>query len=168
MCNVSRAPDSEICGYGKGIYVCGLLGAILALVLNTASYRERILRSRLFEFHTKESRTLLLSARLHANLNHTVAGLTSVLLWFTCALLMDCSMLQAGLAPWEGVNAQDAVMQAYTAISMLRQQLRPDLRVHGVISYGKKPLAVNGTFSLIYSSKGCSLINAQLSRITWR
>lgn len=77
-------------------------------------------------------------------------------------------MLQAGLAPWEGINAQDAVMQAYNAVSMLRQQLRPDLRVHGVISYGKKPLAVNGKFLLIYSSQGCSLVNAQLSRTTWR
>ncbi|KAF9462825.1 hypothetical protein BDZ94DRAFT_1260403 [Collybia nuda] len=49
----------------------------------------------------------------------------------------------AALAPWEGINAQDAVIQAYNAISMLRQQLKPDLRVHGVIHYDKQPLAVN-------------------------
>lgn len=86
MCDVSPAPDSELCEYGKGIYVRDLLGVILALVLNTASYQERILRSRLFEFHTKESRTLRLSAMFHANLNHAVAGLTSVIfVVFMCA-----------------------------------------------------------------------------------
>lgn len=52
--------------------------------------------------------------------------------------------LQAGLQPWEGINAQDAVMLAYNAISMLRQQIRPDLRVHGVVHYDKTPLPVNG------------------------
>ncbi|KAJ7069926.1 hypothetical protein C8F01DRAFT_1114640 [Mycena amicta] len=49
----------------------------------------------------------------------------------------------AGLQPWEGINAQDAVMLSYSAISMLRQQIRPDLRVHGVVSYDKSPLPVN-------------------------
>ncbi|KIP11140.1 hypothetical protein PHLGIDRAFT_21810 [Phlebiopsis gigantea 11061_1 CR5-6] len=47
------------------------------------------------------------------------------------------------LSPWEGVNAQDAVMLSYNAIAMLRQQLRPDLRVHGVVNYGAKALAPN-------------------------
>lgn len=53
-------------------------------------------------------------------------------------------MLQAGLQPWEGINAQDAVMLSYSAISMLRQQIRPDLRVHGVVHYDKTPLPPNG------------------------
>ncbi|KAJ7202799.1 hypothetical protein GGX14DRAFT_652879 [Mycena pura] len=49
----------------------------------------------------------------------------------------------AALQPWEGVNAQDAVMLSYSAISMLRQQIRPDLRVHGVVQYDKEPLPAN-------------------------
>lgn len=37
-------------------------------------------------------------------------------------------------------------MLAYTAVSMLRQQLHPDLRVHGVVSYDTShPPAPNGT-----------------------
>lgn len=39
-------------------------------------------------------------------------------------------------APWEGRNALDALVIAYTAISALRQQLPPDARVHGVITHG--------------------------------
>ncbi|KAF7800224.1 hypothetical protein EIP86_011471 [Pleurotus ostreatoroseus] len=38
----------------------------------------------------------------------------------------------AALAPWEGQNALDAAVSAYTNISMLRQQLKPTYRVHGV------------------------------------
>ncbi|KAL7422739.1 hypothetical protein Q5752_002031 [Cryptotrichosporon argae] len=39
----------------------------------------------------------------------------------------------AGAAPWMGINALDAAVQGYTAVSMLRQQLEPSMRVHGVI-----------------------------------
>ncbi|KAK7056416.1 hypothetical protein VNI00_002971 [Paramarasmius palmivorus] len=39
----------------------------------------------------------------------------------------------AGMAPWEGTNALDAAFLAYSSISVLRQQIKPDHRVHGVI-----------------------------------
>ncbi|KDR80667.1 hypothetical protein GALMADRAFT_241031 [Galerina marginata CBS 339.88] len=39
----------------------------------------------------------------------------------------------AGGAPWEGTNALDAAFIAYSGISMLRQQMKPDHRVHGVV-----------------------------------
>ena len=51
----------------------------------------------------------------------------------------------AGYAPWEGVNALDAAFVAYAGISALRQQIRPEQRVHGVIS--GRDWAPNGTFS---------------------
>jgi hypothetical protein len=35
-------------------------------------------------------------------------------------------------APWAGVNALDATVQAYTNIAMMRQQFKPSWRVHGV------------------------------------
>ena len=38
--------------------------------------------------------------------------------------------------PWEGLNALDACVIAYTAISCLRQQMRPVERVHGIFSNG--------------------------------
>ncbi|KAJ0124515.1 hypothetical protein J7T55_005853 [Diaporthe amygdali] len=42
----------------------------------------------------------------------------------------------AGQEPWNGVNALDAAVGAYTTISMLRQQIRPEERVQGVIEDG--------------------------------
>lgn len=39
----------------------------------------------------------------------------------------------ASAAPWEGQNALDAAFLAYSAVSVLRQQIRPDHRVHGII-----------------------------------
>lgn len=42
----------------------------------------------------------------------------------------------AAAAPWEGVNALDAVLQAFSNISMMRQQMKPSWRVHGVITNG--------------------------------
>lgn len=42
----------------------------------------------------------------------------------------------AGLAPWKGRNALDAVVASYMNISLLRQQMQPSARVHGVIKNG--------------------------------
>lgn len=39
----------------------------------------------------------------------------------------------AGNAPWDGTNALDAAFLAYSSISVLRQQIKPDHRIHGVI-----------------------------------
>ncbi|MGE3073278.1 MAG: M20 family metallopeptidase [Dehalococcoidia bacterium] len=46
----------------------------------------------------------------------------------------------AAAMPWMGVNALDALVQGYNAISMLRQQMKPTDRVHGVFTHaGLKP-----------------------------
>lgn len=42
----------------------------------------------------------------------------------------------AGAEPHNGLNALDAAVSAYTNISMLRQQIQPDERIHGVIEQG--------------------------------
>jgi metal-dependent amidase/aminoacylase/carboxypeptidase family protein len=39
-------------------------------------------------------------------------------------------------APEEGLNALDAVVLFYNAVSMLRQQVRSDARIHGIILNG--------------------------------
>ncbi|KAK0189039.1 hypothetical protein F5146DRAFT_1140603 [Armillaria mellea] len=39
----------------------------------------------------------------------------------------------AGAAPWEGTNALDAAFLAYSSISVLRQQIKPDHRIHGIL-----------------------------------
>lgn len=40
----------------------------------------------------------------------------------------------AAASPWEGINAQDGLLVANSALSYMRQQMRPSDRVHGFIS----------------------------------
>ena len=47
----------------------------------------------------------------------------------------------AAAAPHEGINALDAVIQLFNSISALRQQLKEDVRIHGIITDGGR--AVN-------------------------
>ena len=62
--------------------------------------------------------------------------------WFTAPALHSLEVefhgknAHAGMLPWEGVNALDAMVNAYVAVSTLRQQIRPTDRVHGVITDG--------------------------------
>ena len=42
----------------------------------------------------------------------------------------------AAAFPWEGVNALDAAVTAYSSISVMRQQMKPSYRVHGIIKEG--------------------------------
>ncbi|MDQ7844104.1 MAG: M20 family metallopeptidase [Armatimonadota bacterium] len=42
----------------------------------------------------------------------------------------------AAAAPEEGINALDAMVAMFVSIGLLRQQLRDDARVHGIITYG--------------------------------
>jgi amidohydrolase len=63
--------------------------------------------------------------------------------WATESLAMDAIELRflgktahAAASPWEGRNALDALILSFTNINALRQQLRPDARIHGVITEG--------------------------------
>ncbi|KAJ9418091.1 hypothetical protein QL093DRAFT_2591472 [Fusarium oxysporum] len=40
--------------------------------------------------------------------------------------------------PWDGINALDALVASYNNISMLRQQIKPDERIHGCILQAPK------------------------------
>jgi amidohydrolase len=42
----------------------------------------------------------------------------------------------AAADPWEGVNALDAVIQTFNNVSMLRQQVKPSSRIHGIVTSG--------------------------------
>ncbi|KAM5349225.1 hypothetical protein ACJ41O_005732 [Fusarium nematophilum] len=44
----------------------------------------------------------------------------------------------ASADPWDGVNALDALVGSYNNISMLRQQIKPDERIHGCIMEAPK------------------------------
>lgn len=50
---------------------------------------------------------------------------------YLMTILIDSA--HAAAAPWEGQNALDAAFLAYSAVSVLRQQIKPDHRVHGII-----------------------------------
>lgn len=85
----------------------------------------------------------------------------------------------AGGMPWEGVNALDAVVGAYNMVAMMRQQSRPEERIHACI--WKSPVSLiyflllsiiflflrateNGaTLSLVYVSHSKSLTLKTLS-----
>ncbi len=61
----------------------------------------------------------------------------------------------AAAFPWEGVNALDAAVLAYTSISALRQQMKPTCRVHGIISNGgAKPNIIPEKSELMYMIRG--------------
>jgi amidohydrolase len=46
----------------------------------------------------------------------------------------------AAAMPWQGLNALDALVMGYNAVSVLRQQMRPNDRVHGIFTAaGLKP-----------------------------
>jgi amidohydrolase len=42
----------------------------------------------------------------------------------------------ASAAPWEGINALDGVLLTFSNLNALRQQMKPDGRIHGVITKG--------------------------------
>ncbi|ERS99394.1 hypothetical protein HMPREF1624_04594 [Sporothrix schenckii ATCC 58251] len=67
----------------------------------------------------------------------------------------------AALAPWEGVNALDAAVAGYTAISVLRQQIRPQERIHGIITNGgKQSNIIPDTARLEYGVRAPTLAGA--------
>lgn len=67
----------------------------------------------------------------------------------------------ASMAPWDGLNALDAVVLAYNAISALRQQIRPAERIHSVITQGgTRPNIIPAYASLDYYIRSPTLKGA--------
>lgn len=92
-----------------------------------------------------------------------LAGATS-----SAAQSMRCTFhgvtAHAGIAPWEGVNALDALVSGYNNISMLRQQIRTDERVHGAIqSAPTAPNIIPDQTSILYLVRSRNL--ADLSKL---
>nr|KAF6462291.1 hypothetical protein HJG59_011327 [Molossus molossus] len=64
----------------------------------------------------------------------------------------------AAAYPWEGVNALDAAVLAYNNLSVLRQQMKPTWRVHGIIKNGGvKPNIIPSYSELIYYVRAPSM-----------
>ncbi len=54
----------------------------------------------------------------------------------TCMVEFRGRNAHAAGAPWEGRNALDALVLAYQAIALMRQQSHPTVRIHGKIHHG--------------------------------
>ena len=63
-------------------------------------------------------------------LHQTLLGVTRAAFTFTG------KAAHASADPWAGVNALDACIATFNAIAMLRQQMRPDCRIHGIVTDG--------------------------------
>ena len=80
-----------------------------------------------------------------------IAGPESMLANNKITVTYTGSTAHAAGSPWEGVNALDAVVSAYVNISLLRQQILPSQRVHGVVvNGGERPNVIPGSASLHY------------------
>ncbi|MFB9327122.1 M20 family metallopeptidase [Paenibacillus aurantiacus] len=63
----------------------------------------------------------------------------------------------AAASPHEGVNALDAVLQLFNSINALRQQTRPDARIHGIIDNGgTAPNVIPGYASAKFYTRSAS------------
>ncbi|KAL6869904.1 hypothetical protein ACO1O0_001239 [Amphichorda felina] len=68
----------------------------------------------------------------------------------------------AAMEPWNAVNALDAVCLSYNAVSMLRQQIRPHERIHGVFDEaGDRPNVIPGKSSVVYYVRSDTLAGAE-------
>ncbi|KAE8340492.1 hypothetical protein BDV24DRAFT_151856 [Aspergillus arachidicola] len=66
-------------------------------------------------------------------------------------------------APWQGINALDAVCLSYNGVSMLRQQIQPHERIHGVIvEGGTKPNVITASGTVDYFVRSTSLEEAEV------
>jgi amidohydrolase len=54
----------------------------------------------------------------------------------SCEVKYKGQAVHASVAPEAGVNALDGLVTAYQAIAQLRQHMRRDARIHGIITYG--------------------------------
>ncbi|PAA47308.1 hypothetical protein BOX15_Mlig017625g2, partial [Macrostomum lignano] len=66
-------------------------------------------------------------------------------------------------SPWEGLNALDAAVTAYQSVSNLRQQMRPDWRVHGIVKEGgQRPNIIPERAVLEYCTRASTGGDSQL------
>ncbi|CAK7562228.1 MAG: hypothetical protein SEPTF4163_000063 [Sporothrix epigloea] len=68
----------------------------------------------------------------------------------------------AAMSPWAGVNALDAVCLSYNGISMLRQQIRPYERIHGIFrEAGTRPNVTPAKTAVDYYVRSDTLAHAE-------
>lgn len=64
-------------------------------------------------------------------MNPLTSTFPAVLIFHRISVKYHGKASHASAYPWEGVNALDAAVLAYNNLSALRQQLKPEWRLHG-------------------------------------
>ena len=75
----------------------------------------------------------------------------------------------AAAVPYEGINALNAVIHLFTGIDALRQHLKPDVRIHGVITDGGKAANVVPDFAaanFMLRSKDVEYLNEVVEKVS--
>ncbi len=73
----------------------------------------------------------------------------------TCMVEFRGRNAHAAAAPWEGANALDALVLAYQAVGLLRQQAKPDVRIHAKVHHGgDKPNIIPDRATLEFYVRG--------------
>ncbi|CAK7199627.1 hypothetical protein SEUCBS139899_002310 [Sporothrix eucalyptigena] len=77
-------------------------------------------------------------------------------------ILFEGREAHAAMAPWAGVNALDAVCLSYNGISMLRQQIHPHERIHGIFrEAGTRPNVTPAHTAVDYYVRSDTLAHAE-------
>ncbi len=71
---------------------------------------------------------------LHPHLYNQV--MSGDLGFVACEWVFHGRPAHAAADPWNGLNALDGLLAAFNNVALLRQQLRPEVRVHGIITDG--------------------------------
>ncbi|KAH7941861.1 hypothetical protein HPB49_017983 [Dermacentor silvarum] len=148
LCEYDALPDiGHACGHN--LIAEASVGA--ALAVSEAMKNHRDIRGKLVVLGTPAEETsggkeLLIR-------KGALAGVDAALMAHPCPediLMIDYAATQelvvrfkgkaahAGSTPWQGLSALDAAVSAYVNVSLLRQQLKPTARIHGIITEGGK------------------------------
>ncbi len=73
---------------------------------------------------------------LQAHLSNETSVCSATLAMTSLILAYTGRASHSAAAPWDGINALDAVQLFYAGVNALRQHVKPDVRIHGVVTEG--------------------------------
>jgi len=134
-------------GCGHNLIAAGALGAGLGAqaVLNDLCGRIVVFGTPAEEYsNNPQGKILLLKAGAFAGLDACLmfhpwtfsAPINSSLAFIAFDVVFHGQTAHASGDPWNGRNALDAVIMTFNNISALRQQVQPDVRIHGIVTDG--------------------------------
>ena len=145
LCGVRRAPGiGHACGHNVIATAGAGAGAALARALGTLPFAGRIQVIGTPAEEGGAGKVRLMDAGVFRDVDAAmmIHGRSGTRVWRPSLGIIKVKAEFFGQAthastwPWRGVNALNAVIQLFVALDAMRQQLRPDARVHGIISNG--------------------------------